>query len=98
MLTVIDEYCRECLVIHHGCQIKSDDALAVLTHLFARHGPSAHVRSDNDAEFTAKAVREWLGGIDVKTLYIEPGSPWEDGYNKRRGIGIDGILTGGLRL
>ena len=57
-------------------------SLAVLTELFQRHGPPDHIRSDNGAEFTAHAVREWLGRIGVKTLYIEPGSPWENGYNE----------------
>lgn len=80
MLTVIDEFSRECLAIHVQCQIKSDDVLAVLAELFTRHGPPEHIRSDNGAEFTATAVREWLGRIGVKTLYIEPGSPWENGY------------------
>ena len=68
--------------IHVQRQLKSDDVLAVLTDLFAQHGPPAHIRSDNGAEFTANVVREWLGRIGVKTLYIEPGSPWENGYNE----------------
>lgn len=80
MLTVIDEFSRECLAIHVQRQIRSDDVLAVLTDLFAKHGSPAHIRSDNGAEFTAAAVREWLGRIGVRTLYIEPGSPWENGY------------------
>jgi transposase InsO family protein len=80
MLTVIDEFSRECLAIHVQRQIKSDDVLAVLAELFTRHGPPEHIRSDNGAEFTATAVREWLSRIGVKTLYIEPGSPWENGY------------------
>ena len=82
MLTVIDEHSRECLAIHVQRQIKSDDVLAVLVELFARHGPPVHIRSDNGAEFTAHAVRDWLARIGVKTLYIEPGSPWENGYNE----------------
>ena len=45
-----------------------------------RHGPPEHIRSDNGPEFVADAVREWLGRLEVKTLYIEPGSPWENGY------------------
>ena len=68
------------LAIHVQRQLKSDDVLAVLTDLFVKHGPPAHIRSDNGAEFTATAVREWLARIGVKTLYIEPGSPWENGY------------------
>ncbi|MBS7668142.1 IS3 family transposase [Croceicoccus gelatinilyticus] len=82
MLTVIDEHSRECLAIHVQRKLRSDDVLAVLTDLFQRHGPPDHIRSDNGAEFTANAVRDWLGRIGVKTLYIEPGSPWENGYNE----------------
>ena len=82
MLTVIDEHSRQCLAIHVQRKLKSDDVLAVLTELFQRHGPPDHIRSDNGAEFTANAVRDWLGRIGVKTLYIEPGSPWENGYNE----------------
>ena len=50
--------------------------------MFVKHGPPDHIRSDNGAEFTAHVVREWLGRIGVKTLYIEPGCPWENGYNE----------------
>ena len=82
VLTVIDEHSRECLAIHVQRSLKSDDVLAVLTDLFTKHGPPAHIRSDNGAEFTAHAVRDWLARIGVKTLYIEPGSPWENGYNE----------------
>ena len=82
MLTVIDEFTRECLAIHVARRIRSDDVLHLLTDLFADRGPPDHIRSDNGSEFTAKVVREWLGRIGVKTLYIEPGSPWENGYNE----------------
>ena len=82
MLTVIDEHTRECLAIHVQRSLKHDDVLAVLTDLFTQRGPPAHIRSDNGREFTAQAVRDWLGRIGVKTLYIEPGSPWENGYNE----------------
>ena len=54
----------------------------MLSGFFAYRGPPDHIRSDNGSEFTAIAVREWLGRIGVKTLYIEPGSPWENGYNE----------------
>jgi transposase InsO family protein len=56
--------------------------LHCLTDLFIEHGVPEHIRSDNGPEFTAKAVRNWLGRIGVKTLFIEPGSPWENGYNE----------------
>ena len=82
MLTVIDEFTRESLAIVVNRKLKSDDVLHCLADLFVKHGPPEHIRSDNGAEFTANAVREWLGRIGVKTLYIEPGSPWENGYNE----------------
>ena len=62
--------------------LNSDNVLHCLTELFVQHGPPDHIRSDNGSEFTAHAVRDWLGRIGVKTLYIEPGSPWENGYNE----------------
>ena len=80
MLSVIDEHSRECLALPVARQLKSDDVLATLTELFIQHGPPEHIRSDNGSEFTAAIVREWLGRISVKTLFIEPGSPWENGY------------------
>jgi putative transposase len=82
MLTVIDEYTRECLAIHVQRKLKHDDVLAVLTDLFTQNGPPEHIRSDNGSEFTAIAVREWLEKVKVQTLYITPGSPWENGYNE----------------
>jgi transposase InsO family protein len=80
ILTVLDEYTRESLAIVVARKIKSDDVLHCLTDLFVKHGTPEHIRSDNGAEFTAKAVRNWLERIGVKTLFIEPGSPWENGY------------------
>ena len=80
MLTLMDEYTRECLSIDVARRFKSDDVLARLTELFIRRGIPGHIRSDNGPEFTAKAVRGWLGRLEVGTLYIEPGSPWENGY------------------
>ncbi len=82
MLTVIDEYTRECLAILVARRLNSDDVLHLLAELFAERGPPDHTRSDNGPEFTATAVREWLGKISVKTLFITPGSPWENGYNE----------------
>ena len=63
-------------------RLNSDNVLHCLTELFVQHGSPDHIRSDNGSEFTAHAVRDWLGRIGVKTLYIEPGSPWENGYNE----------------
>ena len=80
MLTVLDEFTRECPAIDVARGLTSDDVLERLSDLFVRRGVPGHIRSDNGPEFTAKAVREWLGKVGVTTLYIEPGSPWEDGY------------------
>ena len=82
MLTIIDEYTRECLAIDVARRLRSDDVLYRLAALFVDRGPPDHIRPDNGAEFTATAVREWLARVGVKTLYIEPGSPWENGYNE----------------
>jgi len=80
MLTVLDEYTRECLSIRVERQIKADGVLEELSKLMVERGTPEHLRSDNGSEFTAEAVREWLSNVGVKTLYIEPGSPWENGY------------------
>ncbi len=80
MLNIIDEYTRECLAIKVGRQLRSQDVLECLGDLFVRRGIPDHIRSDNGAEFTAHAVRKWLKRLGIKTLYIEPGSPWENGY------------------
>jgi transposase InsO family protein len=82
MLTVIDEYTRECLAIVVARRLSSDDVLQALADLFVERGPPGHIRSDNGPEFVAKEVRGWLGRVGVKTLFIEPGSPWENGYNE----------------
>jgi transposase InsO family protein len=80
ILTLIDEYTRECLAIKVARSIRSQNVLECLAELFVHRGTPDHIRSDNGPEFTARAVREWLGRVDVKTLFIEPGSPWENGY------------------
>ena len=82
MLTVIDEYTRKCLAIRVGLSLKSDDVLDVLSTLFITEGVPNYIRSDNGSEFTAKATREWIESLGVKTAYIEPASPWENGYNE----------------
>ena len=73
---------RQCLAIKVGRRTRAHDVLEVLVDLFVRHGPPQHLRSDNGPEFTAKLVRRWLARLGVQTLYIEPGSPWENGYNE----------------
>jgi len=80
MLTVLDEYSRECLAIDVARGLKADDVLERLTYLFVTRGVPDYIRSDNGSEFTAREVRDWLEQVGVKTLYIEPGSPWENGY------------------
>lgn len=82
MLTVIDEFSRECLAIVVERRLQSDDVLSCLADLFIKHGIPEYIRSDNGSEFTARMVRHWLKQIGVQTLYIEPGSPWENGYNE----------------
>jgi transposase InsO family protein len=80
LLTVIDEYSRECLAIDVNRHMTSEGVLERLARLFIERGLPAYLRSDNGPEFVARAVRDWLGRIGVGTLYIEPGSPWENGY------------------
>ena len=80
MLVVIDEYTRECLDIRVDRSLKSNDVIEVLADLMVVRGVPEYIRSDNGAEFTAHAVREWLDNVGVNTLFIEPGSPWENGY------------------
>ena len=81
-LTLIDEFTRECLALEVNRSIQSDDLLDVLRDLFLARGIPGHIRSDNGPEFIAKSLREWLAAIGVEPLYVEPGSPWENGYNE----------------
>ena len=80
LLTMVDEYSRECLAVEVGRRMNSRDVLRILARLMLRHGIPGHIRSDNGPEFVAKAVRAWLVRLEVGTLFIEPGSPWENGY------------------
>ena len=80
MLNVIDEFTRECLAIRIDRKLKAIDVIDVLSDLFILRGVPGHVRSDNGPEFVAKAVRDWIAAVGAKTAYIEPGSPWENGY------------------
>jgi len=82
ILTVIDECTRECLSLRTDYRLGADEVMAVLTGLFATRGIPDHIRSDNGSEFTAKSIKGWLQKLGVKTLYIAPGSPWENGYNE----------------
>ncbi len=80
ILTIIDEYTRECLAILTQRRITSGDVIEQLFYLFVFRDVPAYIRSDNGPEFTAKVVRRWLNNLEVTTLFIEPGSPWENGY------------------
>ena len=79
-LNIIDEHTRECLAILVKRRITSQDVIDVLFELFIFRGIPQHLRSDNGPEFTSKKIRNWLNELGVKTLFIEPGSPWENGY------------------
>ncbi len=80
MLCILDEYTRECHHIRVARSIGADKVIASLEWLFLLHGTPEYLRSDNGPEFIAKALREWLGERGAKTLYITPGSPWENPY------------------
>ncbi len=80
LLVVIDEYTRECLAIDVNRKIKGPDVVEVLRYLFAVRGEPEFIRSDNGPEFASHAVKKWLTAAQVKTLFVAPGSPWENGY------------------
>jgi transposase InsO family protein len=79
-LSIVDEFTRECLCLKVDRSITSDDVLDTLAELFATRGVPSHIRSDNGPEFIAQAIQDWLAQLDIEALYIEPGSPWENGY------------------
>jgi Transposase and inactivated derivatives, IS30 family len=80
MLTILDEFSRECLALDVARRLNSQNVLDRLYELFLTKGVPDYIRSDNGPEFTAKKIREWLNRLGVKTIFIEPGSPWENGY------------------
>ncbi len=80
ILNVIDEYTRECLAVKVKRHLDHEDVQECLTELFCERSVPVHLRSDNGPEFIANALREWLNKLSVKPLFIEPGSPWENGY------------------
>jgi transposase InsO family protein len=80
MLCVIDEFTREALAIRVKRRLNSTDVLETLADLMILRGPPAYIRSDNGPEFIATALREWIAAVGSQTAYIEPGSPWENGY------------------
>jgi transposase InsO family protein len=79
-LSVVDEYTRRCLALEVDRRITSNDVIDVLRGVMQSYGLPDHIRSDNGPEFIAAAIRSWLGQARVKTLYIEPGAPWENGF------------------
>jgi transposase InsO family protein len=80
ILAVVDEYTRECLCTHVARSITGDDVIGILAAIMVERGVPAHIRSDNGPEFIARAVRSWLKTIGTSTLFIQPGSPWENAY------------------
>jgi transposase InsO family protein len=79
-LNLIDEHTRECLEMRVKRKLHSIDVIDTLTDLFILRGIPVYIRSDNGPEFVAQAVRDWIKAVGAKTAYIEPGSPWENGY------------------
>ena len=77
---MLDEYSRECLALHVARQLTAADLIAVMEQLVAQRGVPAHLRSDNGSEFVARTLQSWLARHQVKTLYIAPGSPWQNGH------------------
>jgi transposase InsO family protein len=97
MLNVVDEFTRECLAIRVDRRLRSTDVIDVLSDLFILRGVPGHIRSDNGPEFIAKAVQAWIHAVGAKTAYIEPGSPWENGYIESFNARIrDELLNGEL--
>ena len=80
MLTMVDEYTRQCLLIHPARSITSDQVLDTLQRLTDLRGSPAYIRSDNGSEFIAQIIQDWCHTAEVKTLYIEPGSPWQNPF------------------
>jgi putative transposase len=80
ILTLLDEHTRRCLAVHVAWSIRAVDVITVVEAAFERYGRPRHLRSDNGPEFIAYAIRDWLAERKVKTIYIKPGSPWENGH------------------
>jgi putative transposase len=80
MLTLIDEHTRRCLALHVGWSIRAVDVITIVEAAFGRYGRPRHLRSDNGPEFIAYAIQDWLKEQEIKTIYIRPGSPWENGH------------------
>jgi putative transposase len=95
MLTMIDEFSRRCLTVHCARHIGANEVIEQLANAMIVHGIPEHIRSDNGPEFVANRLRQWLAHVGVKTAYIEPGSPWENGYCESfNGTLRDNLLNG----
>jgi transposase InsO family protein len=82
MLSVLDEHTRECLALEVGRHFRGEDIVTVLDELTAIRGAPAHVRSDHGRAFVSAELRRWCAESGTETLYIDPGSPWQNGYGK----------------
>jgi transposase InsO family protein len=80
ILSIIDEHTRECIALHVARKLTSEDLIAVMERLVVERGIPGHLRSDNGSEFIARPLQRWLKKRGVKTLYIDPGSPWQNGH------------------
>ena len=80
MLTLIDEYTRQCLAVYPAWSIRANDVIELVTDAMKNYGQPEHLRSDNAPEFIAYAIKDWLEDLNVKTIYISPGSPWEQSH------------------
>jgi transposase InsO family protein len=80
MLTVLDEHTRECHVLRADRALKSGDVISLVKSAIAQHGAPEFIRSDNGSEFIAKELQRWLAEEKIKTIYIEPASPWQNGF------------------
>lgn len=80
VLNIIDEYSRELLISHTARTIRSQDVIFILADLFLKHGIPKFIRSDNGAEFVAKILMKWFKTLEIQPLFIQPGSPWENGF------------------
>ncbi len=88
MLTVLDEYTRECRVIHVDRHINAETVRAIMQKLLGWHGAPKYIRSDNGCEFIESELRAWLTAMKIKTLYIQPASPWQNGYTLNRCMSV----------
>lgn len=99
ILAVVDEYTRECLCTNVARSITGEDVIGVLASIMVERGVPAHIRSDNGPEFIARVVRSWLSSIGTRTLFIQPGSPWENAYIESFNSRLrDELLNGELFL